>query len=153
MNGMILHLGVRTTQKVKVAYKILTPEDKEASVIAKLLSILTRQNPINYNIFDHSMIVYYDPPEIPNRRRELLIPTNRSAKGIEIRELPSMKVAFLVFKGTDKTVEEYYEYLKEYMAQSNLVASNDIYSIEVMYVPESVDEQDYTIEIMIPITN
>jgi effector-binding domain-containing protein len=62
-------------------------------------------------------------------------------------------VAFLVFKGTDATVEERYEQLQDYIKAAGLEPEGDIRSIEVMYVPESVDEQDYTMEIMVPVAN
>lgn len=42
--------------------------------------------------------------------------------GVETKELPSIRVVFLVFKGTDTTMEEYYEYLRDYMEQSGLEA-------------------------------
>ena len=115
------------------------------------LGTLTRQNPYRYDVYDHSMVVHYDPPWRPNRRRELLIPVDMPMEGVETRKLLSMRVVFLVFKGTDKTMEEYYDYMRGYMAQSGLEASEEIYSVEIMYVPESVDEQDYTMEIMIPL--
>jgi hypothetical protein len=31
--------------------------------------------------------------------------------------------------------------------------SREIYGVEIMYFPESVDEQDYTMEIMIPLAS
>ena len=148
---MILHMGVRTTQPALVAFRTLLSDEEEASAVAELLSVLTRQNPYQYDMFDHSIIVHYDPPSAPNRHRELLIAVGRPVAGAETRQLPSMRGAFLVFKGTDRTMEEYYEHLREYMRQSGLVASDEIYSIEIMYLPESVDEQDYTMEIMIPL--
>ena len=148
---MILHMGVRTTQPVQVAFKRLLPDEDEAPAVAELLGTLIRQNLYRYDVYDHSMVVHYDPPENSNRRRELLIPVDRSMAGVETRELPSMRVVFLVFKGTDKTMEEYYDYLRDYMEKSGLEASEEIHSVEIMYVPESVDEQDYTMEIMIPL--
>ena len=148
---MILHMGVRTTQPVQVAYKHLLPGEDEAPAIAELLGTLIRQNPYRYDVYDHSMVVHYDPPDTLNRRRELLIPVDGPMAGVETRELPSMRVIFLVFKGTDKTMEEYYDYLRGYMEQSGLEASREIYNVEIMYVPESVDEQDYTMVIMIPL--
>jgi len=40
--------------------------------------------------------------------------------GGETKELPSIRVVFLVFKGTDTTMEEYNEYLRDYIEQSGL---------------------------------
>ena len=148
---MILNMGVRTTQQVRVACKSLSPDEEEAPAITELLGTLIKQNPYQFDIFDHSMVIHYDPPRTQNRRRELLKPVSRPVVGVETKELPSIRVVFLVFKGTDTTMEEYYEYLRDYMEQSDLEASREIYSVEIMYVPESVDEQDYTMEIMIPL--
>ncbi len=148
---MILHMGVRTTEPVRVAYKELSPDEDEAPAVTELLSVLIRQNPYQYGVYDHSMVVHYDPPRTPNGRRELMIPVSRPVAEVETKEFPSMRGVFLVFKGTDKTMEEYYDYLREYIEQSGLVASDEVHSVEIMYVPESVDEQDYTMEIMIPL--
>jgi hypothetical protein len=147
---MILNMGVRTTQQVRVACKSLSPDEEEAPAITELLGTLNKQNPHQFAISDYSMVIHYDPPGTQNRRRELLIPVYRPVVGVETKELPSIRVVFLVFKGTDTTME-YYEYLRGYMEQSGLEASREIYSVEIMYVPESVDEQDYTMEIMIPL--
>jgi len=148
---MILHMGVRTTEPVWVAYKALSPDEDEAPAVTELLGVLIRQNPYQYGVYDHSMVVHYDPPWTPNGRRELMIPVSRPVAGVETKEFPSMRGVFLVFKGTDKTMEEYYDYLREYIEQSGLVASDEVHSVEIMYVPESVDEQDYTMEIVIPL--
>jgi len=148
---MILHMGVRTTEPVRVAYKALSPDEDEAPAVAELLGVLIRQNPYQYGVYDHSIVVHYDPPGTPNGLRELMIPVSRPVAGVKTKEFPSMRGVFLVFKGTDKTMEEYYDYLREYIEQSGLVASDEVHSVEIMYVPESVDEQDYTMEIMIPL--
>jgi len=136
---MILNMEVRTTQQVRVAYKSLSPDEEEAPAITELLGTLIKQNPYQFDIFDHSMVIHYDPPGTQNRSRELLIPVYRPVAGVE--------------KGTDTTMEEYYEHLRDYMEQSGLEASREIYSVEIMSVPESVDEQDYTMEIMIPLAS
>lgn len=148
---MILHMGIRTTEPVRVAYKTLSFDEDEAPAVAELLGVLIRQNPYQHDVYDHSMVVHYDPPGTPNRRRELMIPVSKPVVGINTKEFPSIRGVFLVFKGTDKTMEEYYNYLREYIEQSNLVASDAVHSLEIMYVPESVDDQDYTMEIMIPL--
>ncbi|TET72144.1 hypothetical protein E3J39_03000 [Candidatus Bathyarchaeota archaeon] len=148
---MILHMGVRTTEPVRVVYKALSPDEDEAPAVTELLDVLIRQNPYQYGVYDHSIVVLYDPPGTLNRRRELMIPVSKPVAGVETKEFPSMRGVFLVFKGTDKTMEEYYDILREYIEQSGFVASDEVHSVEIMYVPESVDEQDYTMEIMIPL--
>ena len=148
---MILHMGVRTTDPVKVAYKSLEPEEDETSAIAELLSKLTVYQSFDPRIYDHSMVVYYDPPGSPDLRRELLIPVPEEVDGVKTRIFPSVRSAFIVFKGTEKTIEEYYELLQVNMDETGLVPRDDIHSIEIMYVPDDLDNADYTLEIMIPL--
>lgn len=148
---MIIHMGVRTTESVRVAYRALSLDEAEAPAIAELMGCLTRQNPHRYDAFDHSMVIYHDPPGTPDRRREILIPVDGPVSDVETRVLPSMRVAFVVFKGTDWPIERYYEFLQGAMERGGNLASDEFYSMEIMYVPESVDEQDYTMEIMIPL--
>jgi hypothetical protein len=78
------------------------------------------------------MVIHCDPPGMQNRRRELLIPIYKPVVGGETKELPSIRVVFLVFKGTDTTMEEYYKYLRDYVEQSSLEASREIYSVEII---------------------
>lgn len=150
---MILHMGVRTTDPVRVACRPLAPEEDEASAITELLSTLSSQSGFRYRMYDHSIVVHYDPLGKSNGRRELLMPVAHDVGGVETKVFPSVTVAFLVFKGTDTSPEEYYEQLRAFMEQEGLEAAEDIYSIEIMYVPEDIDEQDYTLEIMIPLAS
>ena len=148
---MILYMGVRTTDAIKVACRSLAPREDEASAILEFLGTLSRRGGFNHRMYDHSIIVYYDPPGISNRSRELLIPLSHEVGGVGTKVFPSVRVAFLVFKHTDTSLEEYYEHLRSYMEQSGLEAAGDIYSIEIMYIPEDLDMLDYTMEIMIPL--
>jgi len=148
---MILHMGVRTTDPMEVVHKPLGPDEEEAPAISELLIALGGQNPYDYDKYDHSIVVHYDPPGTPNRRRELMIPVFGPTSGLETKTFPSIRAAFLVFKDTDTTIEEYYDLLRKYISETGLEASDDIHSVEIMYVPEDLDEQDYTIEIMIPL--
>ena len=150
---MILHMGARTTEAIKVAWRPLSTEEDEASAIIEFLGTLSRRGSLNYRMYDHSIIVYYDPPEKSNSRREILIPLSHEVGGVETKIFPSVRAAFLVFKHTDTSLEGYYEQLRSYMEQSSLEAAEDIYSIEIMYVPEDVDMLDYTMEIMIPLAS
>jgi len=70
--------------------------------------------------------------------------------GVETKVFPSVRAAFLVFTGTGITMEEYYKNLWDYIEEAGLEPSGDIYSVEIMYVPEDLDNADYTMEIMIP---
>jgi effector-binding domain-containing protein len=150
---MILHMGVRTTDATRVACRPLAPGEDEASAIIELLGTLSRRGGFHHRMYDHSIIVYYDPPGKSNIRRELLIPVSHEVGGVETKVFPSVRVAFLVFKHTDNSLEGYYDQLRSYMEQSGLEASGDIYSIEIMYIPEDLDMQDYTMEIMIPLAS
>jgi effector-binding domain-containing protein len=146
-------MGVRTTNPVKGAYRKLEPDDEEASAIYELLCKINDEYEFGEDVYYHSMVLHYDSPRMSNSKREIFIPVRANLKGVKTKTLPSMRVAFLVFKGTDASVQERYKQLRDYMKQTGLTPKGDIHSIEVMYVPESVDEQDYSIEIMIPITS
>lgn len=150
---MILFMGVRTTSPVMVAYKPIGQEEEETSAIADLLGKLISESGFHYGKYDHSMVVHYDPPGKSNDRREVLIAVDHGVEGVETRIFPSVRAAFIVFKDTDTTIERYYEQLLDYMEQVGLKASREIYSIEIMYVPEDLDEQDYLLEIMIPLAD
>ena len=71
---MILHMGIRTTEPMEVVYKSLEPDEEEAPAISELLIVIAGQNPYGYDKYDHSIVVHYDPPGTPDRRRELMIP-------------------------------------------------------------------------------
>ena len=148
---MILHMGIRTTDPIEVAYRELRREETEASAISQLLGVLIRQNPFDVDKYDHSMVVLYDPPIAADARRELMIPIYSPVVGLETKTFPSVRGAFLVYKGTDKSQEEYYEILRNHIKERGLKVSDEIHSIEIMYVPEDLDSQDFTIEIMIPL--
>ena len=148
---MILHGGVRTTEPIRVAYRNLAPGENEAVAITELLGRLTRLPGFLYDMYDHSMVVYYDPPDAPDPRREVLVPVPQSFEGVETKVFPSLRAAFLVFKGVGISMDDYYRDLWKYIEEAGLKPSGDIYSIEVMYVPEDLDNADYTMEIMIPV--
>ena len=148
---MILHYGVRTTKPDLMVYRPLDPDENEATVIAGLLGAIRAPRDVRNPRFDHSVVAYYDPPDVEGRRREVLIPVAGEVEELPTRTLPSMKVAFLVFKGAEYAVELYYQRLQEYIDAENLHVSADVYSYEVMYVPDDADHIDYTLEIMRPL--
>jgi hypothetical protein len=80
-----------------------------------------------------------------------MIPIYGPVTGLETKTFPSVRGAFLVFKDTDTSQEEYYEILRKYIEESGLKSSLEIHSIEIMYVPEDLDAQHFTIELMIPL--
>jgi len=144
-------MGIRTTDAIDVAYRMLEPGEAEAPAISQLLGILIGQNPYDVDKYDHSMVVHYDPPDTKDARRELMIPINGQVVGLETKTFPSVRGAFLVYKGTDTSQEEYYAVLRKYIDEGDLKASDEIHNIEIMYVPEDLDAQDFTIELMIPL--
>jgi hypothetical protein len=144
-------MGIRTTDPVEVAYRELEPGEEEATAVSHLLGVLLGQYPYDVDKYDHSMVVHYDPPDAKNPRRELMIPIYGPVVGIETKTFPSVRGAFLVYKDTDTSQEEYYKLLRKQIAEDSLELSADIHSIEIMYVPEDLDAQDFTIELMIPL--
>ena len=119
---MILHMGVRTTDPIWVAYTRLDGGEDDAEALSRLLATLIRGGATPS---DPSMILFHDPPETPGCRRELLIPIAAEVEGVETRVLPSMRVAFLV--STDAETEAH-------------------------YAPSDPDEDDWTTELMIPLS-
>jgi len=148
---VILHMGIRTTDPIEVAYRELEPGEAEAPAISQLLGVLIGQSPFDVDKYDHAMVVHYDPPDTTDARRVLMIPIYGPVVGLETKTFPSVRGAFLVYKDTDTSQEEYYEVLRKYIEEGGLEASDEIHSIEIMYVPEDLDSQDFTIELMIPL--
>ena len=146
-------MGIRTTDAIEVAYRGLEPGEAEAPAISQLLGVLIGQNPYDVDKYDHSMVVHYDPLEAKHPRRELMIPINGPVVGVKTKTFPSTRGAFLVYKGIDTSQEEYYAVLRKYIDEGDLMTSDDIHTIEIMYVPEDLDAQDFTIELMIPLVS
>jgi hypothetical protein len=144
-------MGIRTTDPIDVAYRGLEPGEEEATAVSQILGILLGQYPYDVDKYDHSMVVHYDPPDATNPRRELMIPIYCPVVGVETKSFPSVRGVFLVYKDTDTSQEEYYELLRKHIEEEDLDLSGEIHSIEIMYVPEDLDAQDFTIELMIPL--
>jgi hypothetical protein len=144
-------MGIRTTDPIDVAYRELEPGEEEATAVSQILGVLLGQYPYDVDKYDHSMVVHYDPPDATNPRRELMIPIYGPVVGVETKTFPSVRGAFLVYKDTDTSQEEYYELLRKHIEEGGLDSSGEIHSIEIMYVPEDLDAQDFTIELMIPL--
>jgi hypothetical protein len=144
-------MGIRTTDPIEVVYRELEPGEPEAPAISQLLGVLIGQNPYDVDKYDHSMVVQYYSPDAADSRRELMIPIYGPVVGLETKTFPSVRGAFLVYKDTDKSQEEYYEVLRKYIEEEDHKASDEIHNIEIMYVPEDLDSQDFTIELMIPL--
>ncbi len=148
---MIVHSGVRTTEPIEVMFKELKPGEDENKAIQELLGQISGDTEYSLPRYDHSILVYYDPPITPNARREIMIPISKKYKDIKTKIHPSIRATFVVYRGTDSPHETYYKLLEDYIEKQNLEKNKDIYSIEIIYVPEDLDFVDYTIEIMLPI--
>jgi len=156
---MIDKIGVKTTLKELVAYKILKQEENEVSECAKLRGLLHR---LGAGPRDPSMVIYHDPKDSPGCRREIMIPIDKEIEGIDTKTAPVMKVAFLVFVGTDKPMEYYYKELTQYIEAQGLKPAGSMCSIEAVYQPDEfnlsygslIDEdapEQWRTEIMIPV--
>lgn len=148
---MIVHFGVRTTEPMIVTYKVLEPDEDVSSAVSELLSKITELYHQHHTSYDHSMIVYYDPPDTPGCRKEVLVPLPWEIEGVDTKTFPSIRAAFLVYEGAGTPVEAYHKRLEELIEHDGLERDEEIHSIEIMYVPEDLDYTDYTIEIMFPV--
>jgi effector-binding domain-containing protein len=156
---MIDKIGLKTTLKELVAYKVLKPGENEAVECARLSGELHR---LGAQPRDPNIVLYYDSKDDPGCRREVLIPIDREVDGVETKMTPEMKVAFLVFIGTDKSVEYYYEELYGYIESLGLKPASEMCSLEAVYQPDEfnlsygsfIDEDNpehWRTEIMIPV--
>jgi effector-binding domain-containing protein len=156
---MIHHMGVRTTQPELVAYKTLEPDESEAVALAELNSELRRKGA---RPREPTMIVFLDQRDAPSCRREVMIPVERKVEGVKTKTLPSMKAGFVVYSGTEKPIDYYYEILLKHIEERGLRPSGSVCSIEAVYPPEQmglsygsfIDEdahEQWKTEIIIPV--
>lgn len=156
---MLLKIGIRTLVEPLVAYKVLESGENELIESAKLERSLRARHAIPE---DPIMIVYYEPKNTPNGRREIWIPIHKRVKGVNIKSIGPIKAGFLVMGGTDHTVEHYYDVLYKQIEEWELEPDTKINSIEGTYQPEQfdmsygdfVDEdapEHWTTEILIPV--
>jgi effector-binding domain-containing protein len=156
---MIDKIGFKTTIKELVAYKTLKPGENEIVECAKLSGELHK---LDAGPRDPNMVLFYDPKDEPGCRREVMIPIEKEVEGIDTKMKPEIKVAFLVFVGTDQPIEYYYEQLYKYIEEKGLKPASTMCSIEAVYQPHDfnlsygsfIDEDSaeaWHTEIMIPI--
>jgi effector-binding domain-containing protein len=156
---MIEKIGLKTTFKELVAYKNIEPSESEAIARAKFSGELYR---MGAGPKDPNIVLFIDPKNNPECRREVLIPIDREIKGIKTKFMPEIKVAFLVFIGVDKPIQYYYNELYKYIESRGLKQANEIFSLEAIYQPDEfnlsygsfIDEDNpehWRTEIMIPI--
>ena len=156
---MIDKIGLKTTVKELVAYKTLKPGENEVVESAKFSGELHR---LGARIRDPNMVLYYDPKDSPLCRREVLIPIDKEMKMVQTKVMPEIKVAFIVFIGTDKPVEFYYKELYKYIEEMGLRPVTSMCSLEAVFQPDEfnlsygsfIDEDNpeyWRTEIMIPV--
>jgi effector-binding domain-containing protein len=156
---MIDKIGLKTTVKELVAYNTLKLGENEVVECAKFSGELHR---LGVRVRDPYMVLYYDPKDSPGCRREVLIPIDEGVEGVESKVMPEMKVAFIVFIGTDKPVEFYYEELYKYIEKRGLMPASSMCSLEAIFQPDEfnlsygsfIDEDNpeyWRTEIMIPV--
>jgi effector-binding domain-containing protein len=156
---MIDKIGLKTTVKELVAFKTLIPGENEVIECAKLSGDLHK---LGARVRDPNMVLYYEPKDSPECRREVLIPIDKEVKGVQTKMMPEMKVAFIVFIGTDKPVEFYYEELYKYIENMGLKPVSYMCSLEAVFQPDEfnlsygsfIDEDNpehWRTEIMIPV--
>ena len=156
---MIDKIGVKTTVRELVAYKALKPGESEVSEVARLNKELYEKGA---RPRDPTMVMFYEPKDKPGCKREVIIPVEKAVKGVETKMMPELKVAFLVFIGTSRPVESYYEELYRYIEERGLRPSSEMCSVEAVYQPAEyglsygsfIDEdtpEHWSTEIMIPV--
>jgi len=156
---MIDKIGLKTTIKELVAYKKLDPRENEAVECAQLASKLREAGA---KTKEPTMVLYYDDKNDSECRKEVMIPIEKEVEGFDTKMKDEIKVAFLLFKGTDQPLEYYYEKLYEYIQENGLKQSTKFCSIEAVYQPHEyglsygsfIDEdtpEHWSTEIMIPV--
>jgi len=156
---MIHHMGIRTTQPELVAYKTLEPDESEAVSLAELNAELRRKGA---RPLEPTMIAFLDPKGSPGCRREIMIPVERKVEGVKTKMLTSMKVGFVVYSGTEKPIDYYYEALLKHVEERGLRPSGGLCRIEAVYPPEQIGlsygslidedaQEHWKIEIILPV--
>jgi effector-binding domain-containing protein len=156
---MIDKIGIKTTVKELVAYKILAPGADDVMETARFNGQVHKAGG---RPKDPIMVLYHDPKDDPGCKKEVLIPIDEKVDGLDIKEMDEMKVAFLLYNGSHHPIEYYYEKLNEYIKEQGLKPASDMCSIEAVYQPDEfnlsygsfIDEDNpetWKTEIMIPI--
>ena len=156
---MLLKLGVRTTRKRLVAFKVLKPGSNEIIESTKLSRTLHEKFA---KTEDPTMIVYYDPKNNKDSKREVWIPIQEIVEGVDYKFVEPIRAGFLVMTGTDHTIEYYYDVLFKHLEERGLKPNGKIFSIEADYQPDQFDmsygdfvdedaQEEWSTEILIPV--
>ena len=156
---MIDKIGVKTTLEELVAYKVLPPGSDDVLECAKFSGEVYKAGATPH---DPTMILFYDQKDDPVCRKEVLIPIEAAADGLDTKQMPVIRVAFIVYSGTHNPIEFYYGKLNEYIEAQGLKPSLEMCSLEAVYQPDEfnlsygslIDEDNpetWRTEIMIPV--
>jgi effector-binding domain-containing protein len=157
---MIVKIGVKTLTNQLVAYRELKPGESEAEAFAKLNAEAHEKGA---KVSDPTMIIYYDPKDSHDCKREVIVPINKDVQGLNTKKLPEIRAGFVVYSGADHPAEYYYEELRKHLKQRGLKpVTNNFCSMEAVYQPDTfglstgsfIDEdaqEVWTTEILIPV--
>ncbi len=157
---MIHHIGIKTIDPQLVSYRRLETGENEAEAFAKLNAEVLAKGA---RPKDPTMIIYYDPKEKNECRKEIVVPIDKQAKGLDTKLLPRIRAGFIVYSGTQYSTEYYYEQLRKHLAERGFKHLTDTAcSIEAQYQPDQfnlstgsfIDEdaqETWTTEILLPI--
>ncbi len=156
---MIDKIGVKTTLEELVAYKVLPPGSDDVLECAKFSGEVYKAGATPH---DPPLILFYGQKDDPSCRKEVLIPVDAAADGLDTKQMPVIRVAFIVFSGTHNPIEFYYEKLNEYIKAQGLKLSSEMCSLEAVYQPDEfnlsygslIDEDNpetWRTEIMVPV--
>ena len=156
---MIEKIGIKTTMKELVAYKTLPLGADDVLECAKFSGEVYKEGARPH---DPTTILFYDPKDAPSCRKEILIPIDAVVDGLETKQMPEIRVAFIVFSGTHNPIEFYYERLYEYIEEQGLKPGSEMCSFEAVYQPDEfnlsygsfIDEDNpetWKTEIMVPV--
>ena len=156
---MIDKIGVKTTVKELVAFKVLPAGADDVIEGARFSGEVYKAGATPH---DPTMVLYYDPKDTPDCRKEIMIPIDSADNGLETKQMPELRVAFIVFSGTHNPIEFYYDKLNEYIEKNGLKLSSALCSLEATYQPDEfnlsygsfIDEDNpetWKTEIMVPV--
>lgn len=156
---MIDKIGIKTTLEELVAYKVLPPGSDDVLECAKFSGEVYKAGATPH---DPTMILFYDPKDDPGCRKEVLIPIDTEVDDLDTKQMPVIRVAFIVYSGTHKPIEFYYDKIYEYIAKQGLKPSSEMCSFEAVYQPDEfnlsygslIDEDNpetWRTEIMVPV--
>ena len=157
---MIVKIGIKTLNNQFVAYRELKPGESEAEAFAKLNAEAHEKGA---RVNDPTMIIYYDPKNTKDCRREVLVPVDKDFQGLKTKKLPEIRAGFIVYSGASHPVEHYYGELLKHLEERGLKpATKNFCSMEAVYQPDTfglstgsfIDEdaqEVWTTEILVPI--